>query len=124
MLLAQVRILQDQTALAIADLRSFTSGSPPAPFRGPAYALLGSALEEVGQLTEAAEAYERAAEAYPYDPLRAQYSLDAARAYTLAGDTASAAGLYADVIDRFEDAPGATEALVRLGELRPQTQGG
>lgn len=118
LLLAQVRLLQDQAPLAIADLRKFTSEGPKSQFRGPAFALLGAALEEQGQVAEGAAAYDAAAAAYAYDAVKAQYLLDAARAYRLANDTALAAARYERVITEFKTQPSAIEAKVRLAEMR------
>ena len=118
LLLAQVRLLQKQPALAIADLRKFVASGPREEFRGPANGLLGAALEEAGQAGEAAKAYEAAAAATPYRGVKAQDLLDAGRTFTTAGDTAQAAAAYDQLIRDFKDQSSALEAKVRLAELR------
>jgi len=117
-LLAQVRLLQNQGPLAVADLKKFVAGNPHPQFRGPAYQLLGSSLEEVGQYADASKAYTDAAAAFDYKPLRAQSLIDAGRGYWLAGDTAQAARSYERILSEFSDQPSVLEARIRLAELR------
>ena len=117
LLLAQVRLLQNQAALAVGDLQKFVASGPRQEFRGPASGLLGTALEEVNKPAEAARAYEAAAAASPYKGVKAQYLLDAARAYVAAGDTARAASIYEQIIRDQKNGNSAVEAQVRLGEL-------
>jgi predicted negative regulator of RcsB-dependent stress response len=119
LMLAQVRLLQKQAALAVGDLRKFIAGGPRPEFRGPANGLLGAALEEAGQAAEAAKAYETAAGTTPYREIKAQYLLDAARTSSVAGDTTKAAALYGQLIGGFKEQNVAVEARVRLTELRP-----
>jgi predicted negative regulator of RcsB-dependent stress response len=119
LLLAQVRLLQNQPALAVGDLRKFISSGPRPEFRGPANGLLAAALEEAAQPGDAAKAYETAAAETPYKGVKGQYLLDAARSYVAAGDTAQAARIYERVATEFKDLGGsAMEAQVRLAELR------
>ncbi|MBI4500842.1 MAG: tetratricopeptide repeat protein [Gemmatimonadetes bacterium] len=119
LLLSQVRLLQNQAALAVGDLRKFVSSGPRSEFRGPANGLLGAALEEASQPGEAAKAYEAAAAATPYRGVKAQYLVDAARTYATAGDTAKAARIYEELVRDFKDQSSAVEAKVRLSEIRP-----
>ena len=116
-LLAQVRRLQDEETLAVEELRAAIDDRLDPQFRAGAYHLLGTALEDLGNLSEAAQAYENAAAASWYGLVTAQYLNDAARAYGLAGDTAAALATYRRVAEQYGDAPSATEAEVRLGEL-------
>ncbi len=116
-LLAQVRLLQNEASLAAEELRKSLSGGMAPQFRAGAYSLLGAALENMGNLSEAAKAYENAAGEAWYGFLAAQYLNDAGRAYTEAGDTTSAIAAYRRVIDEHADSPSVTESRVRLGEL-------
>ena len=118
LLLAQVRLLQKQNALAVSDLRKFIASGPRAEFRGPANGLLAAALEEAAQPADAAKAYESAAAATPYKGVKAQYLLDAARTYAVAGDTTQATRIYEQVTRDFKTQGSAVEAQVRLTELR------
>ncbi len=118
LLLAQVRLVQNQAPLAVTDLTRFVASGPREEFRGPANGLLGNALEETGQFPEASKAYQAAASATPYNGIKAQYLLDAARTAQVAGDTAGAAKIYERVVADFNGTSGAVEAEVRLGELR------
>lgn len=117
-LLAQVRLIQDQPSLAVQELRGALSEGLKSQFRAPAYGLLGTAEEQLGNMVAAGEAYETAAEESWYTFLEAQYLSDAGRVYWAAGDTTRALGAYERVLSEFEDSPSSTEARVRLGELR------
>lgn len=116
-LLAQIRLLQDDPAAAAQLLREAIARGVSDEFRAPAYGMLGVALEELGNFTDAAEAYGSAAHASWYEFLAAQYLIDAGRAFGAAGDTTRAVEVYQRILDRYEDAPSAVEARVRLAEL-------
>lgn len=115
---AQIRLLQDQSTLAVDELRQAIEGGLDEQFVAPAYAMLGTALETVGEMTQAGEAYENAANAAWYGFLSAQYLNDSGRAFRSAGNTARAVSAYERVLRDFEDSPGAMEARVRLAELK------
>lgn len=117
-LLAQVRLLQDEPSLAADELREALDGGMDSQFRAGAFSLLGAALENMGNMADAARAYESAAQEAWYGFLAAQYLNDAGRAYTQAGDTASAIAAYRRVVDDYPDSPSVTESRVRLGELQ------
>ncbi len=118
-LLANVRLQQGQTALAVAELQEFLSRSPQREFAGPAAGLLGKALEELGDFSLAADAYQQAADAVGYSMIRSQYLIELGRVAWTAGDTARAAAAYERVIEENEDDPAAvTEAKFRLAEMR------
>jgi TolA-binding protein len=121
-LLAQVRLLQGEPSLAVDELRVALPEIDP-QFEAGAYHLLGTALENLGNMREAAEAYANAANASWYGLVSAQYLNDAARAFSLAGDTTAAIQTYRRVSDEYSDAPSATEAAVRLGELLAAAEG-
>jgi predicted negative regulator of RcsB-dependent stress response len=116
-LLAQVRLLQDEASMAADELRKALDGGMASQFRAGAYSLLGAALENLGNMSEAAQAYENAAGAAWYGFLSAQYLNDAGRAYAQAGDTSSAIAAYRKVVNEYSDSPSVTEAEVRIGEL-------
>ena len=120
-LLANVRMQQGQTALAVAELQEFLSGNPRREFVGPAAGLLAMALEELGDFSRAADAYQQAADAVGYSMIRSQYLIELGRVAWTAGDTARAAAAYERVIEEHEDDLAAvTEAKFRLAEMRPQ----
>jgi len=121
LLLAQVRLTENQPAAAMVELRKLIDEGPRDQFLAPAHGLLGAAHEQAGSFDEAANEYLIAADAAWYDFLKAQYLVSAGRAFTEAGDTASAISAYRRVIDSYPDDVSATEALVRLGELSPNT---
>jgi tetratricopeptide (TPR) repeat protein len=116
-LLAQVRLLQDQPSLAAEELRAALDGGMEEQFRAPAWGLLGTALEQMGSLAEAGRAYETASGLSWYGYVQAQYLNDAGRVYLDAGDTTSSLAVYERVLEDYADSPGAAEASVRVGEL-------
>jgi tetratricopeptide (TPR) repeat protein len=118
--LNQVRLINGQTDLAVVSLREFLAKNPPPKFVAPAQGMLGSGLEMAGQPTEAAQAYEKAAGATEIKYLKAEYLVDAGRAYRNAGKLDEARKAYATVLSDYSDTPSKTEATVRLAEL---TQG-
>jgi predicted negative regulator of RcsB-dependent stress response len=117
-ILAQVRLLENQAALATQELRQAIDQGLDDQFLAPAYGLLGTALENLGNQTDAGEAYENAADASWYGFLAAQYLSDAGRAFANGGDTARAIAAYERIMRDHETAPTALEARVRLAELR------
>lgn len=116
-LLAQIRLLQDNPSQAATELRQALERGMREQFRAPALGLLGAALENLGNFRDAGEAHERAAQASWYEYLKAHFLNEAGRAFSAAGDTARAVAAYRRVIDEFGDSPGAAEAGVRLAEL-------
>lgn len=117
LVLGQVRLMQGQPAVAVAELRDYIDAGPREHYRVQAHALLGTALEQTGQMLAAAEAYLRGVEERSDDLLRAGLLIDAGRAFLAGGDTARAAAAYERVLTDFENAPRASEARLRLGEL-------
>ena len=72
--------------------------------------------------TGAADAYQQAADAIPYEMIRSQYLLDLGRAASTGGDTARAAAAYERIIEDDADPQAITEAKFRLAELRPRSE--
>ena len=118
LLLAQIRLQQGQPELAVAALRELLAGAPRERFRAPAHSLLGTALEQLGNLEEAARAYRDGARTARYELLELQLLMEAGRAFTMAGDTAEAATIYEGIIREHPEAPGLSEVRLRLGEIR------
>ncbi len=115
-LLAQVRLAQNQTQQAIQVLARY---APKAGryFRAQAYGLLGAAYENAVRLKDAAQAYQDAANAALYPFLQGQFLSDAGRAWLAAGDTANAVASYRTIAQQLDSTNAAAEAKVRLGEL-------
>src|SRR5438046_9878427 len=85
-----------------------------------AYGLWGAAYENVAHPKEAAEAYQRAADAARFPFLRAQFLSDAGRAWVAAGDTVRALAAYRAVTEGADSSGAAIEAKRGIGE---QTRG-
>lgn len=114
--LNQVRLLNNQAELAVVGLREFAATNPKG-YLAQTHALLGVALENTKKPAEAAAAYLAAANAAEVDFLKAQYLIDAGRAWTQAGKPDEAAKAYRELIAKYEKTPALTEAKVRLAEL-------
>ena len=117
-LLGQVRLIQEQPSLAAEELRRALDDGLADQYRASAFSLLAAALENLGNMEGAGDAYLNAANATWYGLLTAQYLNDAGRAFSAAGDTGRAIAAYDRVLTEHAEAPSATEARVRLGELR------
>jgi predicted negative regulator of RcsB-dependent stress response len=122
-LLGQVRLLQEQPSLAAEELRRAIDEGLDDQFRASAFSLLAAALENLGSMAQAGDAYLNAANSTWYGLLSAQYLNDAGRAFWAAGDTARAIAAYDRVLTEHAEAPSAAEARVRLGELRARQVG-
>jgi predicted negative regulator of RcsB-dependent stress response len=92
------------------------SGRAPDYLRGAFLSQLAAGYEELGNFAEAASTYEQAAAAARFDSDGSLLRADAARAYTLAGNTAKASEIW-EAEAANEASPVAGEARVRLGEL-------
>jgi outer membrane protein assembly factor BamD (BamD/ComL family) len=115
--LNQVRLVNGQNELAAVGLREFLAKNPPEKYRAPAYALLGTALENAKKPAEAAEAFSNASKAADLEYSKARYLIDAGRAYKAAGKLQEAQAAYRTVIEKYPQSSSATEAKVRLAEL-------
>lgn len=117
LVLNQVRMVNGQTELAVVGLREFIAKNPPMEYRVPAYGLLGVALENTKKPLEAAEAYQQAASGAQVDYLKADYLLQAGRAYKDAGKPDLAIKAYQSILKDYKKTPAQSEAEVRLAEL-------
>lgn len=115
--LNQVRLINGQAELAAVSLREFIASNPAPEYAAPAHGMLAAALENAGRSADAAASYRQAYAAAPVAYLKAEYLVDAGRAYLNAGMPAEAEQAYRTVVDDYATAAGATEAKVRLAEL-------
>ncbi len=116
-LLAQIRLVQGQTDVAVNALQQFVTGRRPDYTKASAYGLLGGGLENQGRFRDAGAAYRQASAHSELDFLKATYLIDAGRALTFAGDTAGARASYGEVLSRFGELDQAAEARVRMAEV-------
>ncbi|MFI5213784.1 MAG: tol-pal system YbgF family protein, partial [Gemmatimonadales bacterium] len=116
-LLNQTRLVQGQRDVAINALRQFVSGRHADYVKASAYALMGGALEDAGRSREAAEAFHQASQNARLDFLKAQYLIDAGRAFTAAKDTTAARTAYGEVLSKYGRLDQAAEARVRMAEI-------
>lgn len=115
--LNQVRMVNGQSDLAAANLREFLAGNPEPGYAAPAHGMLAAAFENAGRPADAAASYQRASEVATVDYLKAEYLVDAGRAWLAAGRRTEAEQAYRAVITRFAETAALTEAKVRLAEL-------
>ena len=114
--LNQVRLVNNQAELAVVGLREFAASNPKG-YTAQAQALLGVALENTKKPAEAAAAYQAAAAAADLDYVKAQYLLDAGRAWVDAGKPDEAAKVYREIVAKYPKTESVTEAKVRLAEV-------
>jgi outer membrane protein assembly factor BamD (BamD/ComL family) len=115
--LNQVRMVNGQSELAVVGLREYLGSKPAQKYLAPAYGLLGAALENSKRWVDAGNAYNQASEAAEVKYLKANYLVDAGRAYREAGRTEDAVRAYRTIVQKYPDSPSFTEAEVRLAEL-------
>ena len=115
--LNQVRMINGQSELAVVGLREFLDGNPPEQYRTPASGLLGAALENAKQWDEAGKAYTQASNTAEVEYLKAQYLVDAGRAYRLGGKLDEAAAAFRTILKKYPKSSSVTEAQVRLAEI-------
>jgi len=115
--LNQVRMINGQNELAIVSLRELLAQNPAPQYAVPVEGLLGAALENVRRPEEAAEAFAAASRLADVDYLKAEYLIEAGRAYVAAGQTDRAKEVYERIVTDYADTPSYTEAQVRLGEV-------
>jgi outer membrane protein assembly factor BamD (BamD/ComL family) len=115
--LNQVRMVNGQSELAAVGLREYLAAKPAKQYVAPAYGLLGAALENSKRWAEAADAYSQASNAAEVEYLKANYLVDAGRAYREAGKAKEAERAYRTILEKYPKSPSFTEAQVRLAEL-------
>lgn len=115
MMLAQIHLNEGKPAEAMNVLKGAVAEAPDES-KAAAQAMLAAAQLEQKQFAEAAAGYRKAADMARFTADKEQYLADAARAFTLAGDTAQARGIWEEMI-RNPESTRAAEARVRLGEL-------
>ena len=115
--LNQVRMINGQNELAIVSLRELVDQNPDRQFAVPAHGLLGAALENVNRPGEAAQAFVAGSELADVDYLKADYLLEAGRAYVAGREPERAKEVYEKIISDYSDTPSYSEAQVRLGEV-------
>jgi outer membrane protein assembly factor BamD (BamD/ComL family) len=115
--LNQVRMINGQSELAAVGLREYLAAKPAKKYMAPAYGLLGAALENAKRWAEAADAYTQASNAAEVGYLKANYLVDAGRAYRLAGKSQDAQRAYRTILEKYPQSPSFTEAQVRLAEV-------
>ena len=116
-LLNQVRLVQGQRTVAINALQTFVRSHHEDYILSSAYGLLGGGLEDEGKYKDAAQSYRLASDNAPLDFLKAQFLIDAGRAFAAAHDTASAKKAYGDLLEKYPRIDQAGEARVRMGEI-------
>ena len=115
--IAQARLVSGQNELAIASLTTFLKENPPATYAAPANGLLGTAYENTARWDEAVAAYQKSAEAYDVDYLKASALLDAGRAARLGGKRDEAVTIYREILAKYGKTAAQTEAQIRVAEL-------
>jgi predicted negative regulator of RcsB-dependent stress response len=123
MLLAEYQFDQDKYAEGLQALAPYQNASAAGESLPQVWALTGDAELAQGKPTEAASAYQKAADATRYAGEKALYQSKAARALTAAGKTAEAKAIWERLATDPEAALVKNEALIRLGELAVQPAG-
>ena len=117
MLLAQVKLEQNDNQGAITTLRELAGKTASGPYAASIRTLLGDALAQLGKPAEAAAEYERASALTQAPNERNLLLGKIARAYAAAGNPAKERAAW-ETLSRQQDSPSlATEARIRLGEL-------
>ena len=117
MLLAQVKLEQNDVQGATTTLRELAAKNESGPYAAPIRTLLGDALSQAGKHAEAAAEYERASTLTQGPNARALLLGKIARAYAAAGNTAKARTAWEALANQSDSPSMAAEARIRLGEL-------
>ncbi len=117
LILASVRMLQNQTQVAVTGLQEFLKSSHTSYVESSAYGMLGAGLEQLGRGRDAGAAYQKAADRAQLDFMKAQYLIDAGRALAAGRDSAGAKAALTTVLKNYGSLQQAAEARVRLAEL-------
>ena len=116
MLLAQLDYDQNRYQEGITVLENATKAAPQ-PMESEIRALLGDGYLSLKNPTAAAKEYEKAADLTDRELERANQRARAARAYTIAGDSAKSRQMWTELASNSKNPSVAAEARVRLGEL-------
>ena len=117
LLLAQVKLEQNDSQGAVAFLRELAGKNESGPYATPVKLLLGDAYVQAGKYAEAAAEYEKAGLLTQAPNERALILAKIGRAQTAAGNVAKAREAW-EALANQQDNPGlAAEARLRLGEL-------
>jgi len=117
MLLAQLKLDQNDNQGAVVALKDLTSKITTGPYAASLRALLGDAYAQLGKPAEAAAEYDRAAQITTMPNERAFYTAKVGRAYAAAGNREKARAAW-ETLAAQQDNPGlAAEAKIRLGEM-------
>jgi len=117
MLLAQVKLEQNDNQGAIATLQELAAKNESGPYATPIRVLLGDALSQTGKHAEAAAEYERASSLTQAPNERALLLAKIGRAQTAAGNAAKARQAWEALANQSDSPSLAAEARIRLGEL-------
>ncbi|MDQ3697314.1 MAG: tetratricopeptide repeat protein [Gemmatimonadota bacterium] len=118
LLLSEVLYATGKYQQGIDQLTRLAAGAD-ADVRAVAEAQIAAGYEDLKNFPEAARHYTAAAERARFEPEKALYMADAARAYTAAGNPEAAKRIWSELAE--DDAgPVAGEARIRLGELEAQ----
>ena len=121
MLLAQLDFDQGKFQEGITVLEK-ASGSAPQPMQVAIHGLIGDGYQSMKNPMTAAKEYEKAADLTDHEIECASQRARAARAYTVAGDSAKARQLWTDLRENTKNPSVASEARVRLGELNGKVE--
>jgi len=121
MLLAQVKLEQNDNQGAIATLQELAAKNESGPYATPIRVLLGDALSQTGKHAEAAAEYERASSLTQAPNERALLLAKIGRAQTAAGNAAKARQAWEALANQSDSPSLAAEARIRLGELLATT---
>lgn len=120
MLLAQLQYDAGAYQKGIDALNKVVDQGASDPMRGSILALIADGYSQMGKPADAADFYQKAADATRFDADRINYRAQEARALTNAGKTDDAKKIWRDISTQEIDQGLANEARVRLGELEAQ----
>ena len=123
MLLAQLEFTQNKPAEGLKALEPYQSGSAAGPSLPAIWSLTGDGQLASGKPADAANSYQKAAEATSMPGEKAIFQSKAARALMLAGKNSEAQAIWQKLVDDPNALPVRNEAEVRLGELSAKTAG-
>jgi predicted negative regulator of RcsB-dependent stress response len=103
---------------ALQDIAGKSGGS-----EASVQSLMGDGYSQMAKFTDAAKAYEKAAQAAEFDNERAYYLAKAARSYTSAGNASDAKRIWTQLSTDEKSQAVAAEAKVRLAELDARRAG-